>query len=173
MRITLLGTALLVLGLGIGCNKETGTNTNTPDMSTVVVDMAVFVPPPDLTAPPPDLTPPDMAGVFHDCNDTAFMDRSAAGATRTVMFGGGLGTIYSPKCILINQGQMVTFSGDFSLHPLRAGTTSNQNAGTAGNPIATTMTGMSASFTFNAVGTFPFICLNHGAMNMVGVVRVK
>jgi plastocyanin len=173
MRTRSLGTALLALGLCTGCNSNS--STNPADMSTAAVDMAVvIVNPLDMTMRPPDMAQtPDMAGDFHGCDDGSFMDRSAAGASRTVMFGGGLGTIYSPKCILIAQGQMVTFSGDFSMHSLRAGTTTNQNAGTPGNPITATMSGTSASFTFNSVGTFPFICLNHGAMGMGGVVRVR
>lgn len=173
MRTKTLGTALLALGLGLGCNNNS-TSTNPADMSMMaVVDMAVFVPPTDLTPPPPDLTPPDMAGIFHDCDEAAFVDRSGAGASRTVMFGGGLGTIYSPKCISIAPGQMVTFSGDFGLHPLRNGTAANQNAGSPGNPITSTMAGTTVTFTFNSAGTYPYLCLNHGAMNMVGVVRVK
>jgi len=49
---------------------------------------------------------------------SSFTDATAAGAARTINFGGGLGNAYSPQCLAIAAGQQVTFIGTFSAHPL-------------------------------------------------------
>ena len=39
----------------------------------------------------------------------------------TIDFGGDLGRIYSPKCIRVTSGTVVTFNGTFADHPLVSG----------------------------------------------------
>jgi plastocyanin len=119
---------------------------------------------------------------FNGCAPSQFIDRSAAGASRTVGFGGASGSTlfsYSPACITIAAGQSVTFSGGgssgFGAHPLAPGALGAPTAGSAGNPIQRTTDGnlRETTVVFNVAGTFPYICETHAAAGMVGVVRVQ
>ena len=88
----------------------------------------------------------------------------------TVSFGSQLGNNYSPRCLVVHVGQSVSFAGDFSSHPLRA-----SSRGSTGNPVQSTGSGTSASFTFAATGFFPYYCTQHGddlGNGMAGVVQV-
>ncbi len=90
----------------------------------------------------------------------------------TIMFGGSLGMNFSPKCLKVSAGAMVTVSGMFSAHPLAKST-----RGTAGNPIQDTSTGTSAMVMFSSPGFFPYRCTKHSTADdgdgMSGVVWVQ
>jgi len=80
---------------------------------------------------------------------------------------------YTPKCLKVTAGATVTFSGDFSSHPLNP---SALRGTTTGNPIVVTNTGTSAPFTFPTAGFYAYFCQFHGADNgqfMDGVIWVK
>jgi plastocyanin len=66
---------------------------------------------------------------------------------------------YSPKCLKVTKGASVTFSGDFTMHPLRP---SAKRGITSGNPITATSTGTSMSFTFSNSGVYAYFCNIHG-----------
>jgi plastocyanin len=149
MRLAWLAAAAL---LAVGCGDTTsngGDMSGGSDMAMAGGDMATFGPAP--------------------C--TKMTDYMAiSGTSTTVMFGGALGDSYSPKCLSVKTGTTVTWMGDFTSHPLRPST-----RGTTGNPIMATSSGTSTSFTFGAVGFFPWFCLNHGSdsgAGMSGVVQV-
>lgn len=91
-------------------------------------------------------------------------------AAVTVSFGGTLGFAYSPKCIIVNPGTDVTFSGSFGTHPLRAYTDPANTD--PGNPIQATSSGSTATFTFSAVGSFGYYCSQHVSLGMCGAVYV-
>ena len=81
---------------------------------------------------------------------------------------------YSPKCLKVPAGTMVTFSGDFSFHPLEPST----HRGTlTANPITSTATGTTKSFNFTTPGFYAYFCSTHGASDgaagMVGVIWVE
>ncbi len=82
----------------------------------------------------------------------------------TVMFGAAAAG-YMPKCLKVSAGALVTFMGgtgandNFTMHPLEA---SSARGTTAGNPIATTSSGTSKSFTFAAPGYYAYYCTIHG-----------
>ncbi len=118
--------------------------------------------------------PPASPGL-NGCPDTAFVDRSAAGADRTVSFGTGAAAFaYAPRCITVAAGQAVTFRGDFAVHPLSPGTSpSARDAGVGANPITRRDTGNEAQVTFASAGTYPYFCEYHYAGGMAGVVRVR
>jgi plastocyanin len=71
---------------------------------------------------------------------------------------------YAPNCVKIKAGSMVTWNGDFSMHPLAPEGT--------GNPIMATSTGMTASFTFTTAGTYGFHCMFHPTV-MNGAIIVQ
>jgi plastocyanin len=121
-------------------------------------------------------------GSFNDCPASAFVDRSAAGAARTIGYGGAAGSAlftYAPRCITIAAGQTVTFTGgttsSFGVHPLAPGVLDSPRAGSANNPIPRTTDGNTRDLTvtFPTAGTYPYICEAHAAGGMTGVVRVQ
>jgi plastocyanin len=88
----------------------------------------------------------------------------------TINFGGTQGFNYSPKCLTVAKNTMVTWMGDFSMHPLTPSTFA-----TPGSPIMLSNAGTSASFTFTASGFYQYYCGVHGSDNgggMSGVVQV-
>lgn len=111
---------------------------------------------------------------LNGCADGDFVDGTADTFDRTIAFGGTVGIVYSPKCLRVKAGQMVTFKGPFMFHPLAPGSTPTMpSTGSPGNPITATASGTSQAFTFPAAGSFPFLCTVHFANGMVGVVRVE
>jgi len=101
-----------------------------------------------------------------------------AAGTDAVTFG-FLGTppafSYQPKCLAIDAGGSVTFTGSFAAHPLypsaRRGTT------IANNPIGGVSSGESKVVLFPARGFFAYYCGAHGASDdgsaMEGVIWVR
>lgn len=88
-----------------------------------------------------------------------------------IAFGGALGLVYSPACLKIAPGTTITYSGDFATHPLTPSVTRS----TPGNPIASTASGTTASFTFSTPGFYGYFCLQHGdeeGEGMSGVIWV-
>jgi len=78
-------------------------------------------------------------------------------------------TLPTQECIIVDQGTVVTWTGDFGLHPLSGGETA---ATDPVSPISTSdQSGASASVTFDTLGDFPYFCEAHGA-SMQGVVYV-
>jgi plastocyanin len=91
-------------------------------------------------------------------------------ATATVQF---VGLSYSPACIRVKKGTMVTFEGMFGSHPLEGGTVMNGIPTPDPNsPITKTNTGMSATFTLSNEGVVPYYCTFHAASGMMGAIFV-
>ena len=112
---------------------------------------------------------PGPSDAVNGCS--TFMDATAAGASRTVTF---TFPSYSPPCLSITAGQTVAFQGSFQGHPLKPGVApSSSGSGSAGNPIGSTSSGSSVSFTFPAAGTYPYYCGNHFGSGMFGAIQVK
>jgi len=91
----------------------------------------------------------------------------------TVNFGGALSANYDPKCLKVQAGTTVTFSGDFSMHPL---TPSAMRGNTTDNPIVNMSAGTTATVTFPTPGFYAYLCNFHGSDNgtfMTGVVWVQ
>jgi plastocyanin len=107
-----------------------------------------------------DTGPPTVNGC------TTFTDATAPNAARAITFPTGvIPSQYSPNCLKIKVGQSVTWNGGFANHPLIA------SGGDSGNPITTTSTGTTKSFTFSAAGTYGFACQLH-SLSMLGAIQV-
>ncbi len=123
--------------------------------------------------------PANAPAGLNGCSDSTYVDRSAASAARVVTFGGAGGSgafAYAPRCITVAAGQSVTFTGDFSTHPLAPGSSPTAaDAGSPGNPIPRQDTNAvpSVSVTFARAGDYPYYCAYHYAAGMTGVVRVR
>jgi plastocyanin len=107
----------------------------------------------------------------------AFEDHSTATANRTVDFG-GQGTsgpfAYSPMCMQIAKGQSVTFSGDFSVHPLEPGVPPGApSTGSPNNPIHAGSGNSGIAIPFASAGRYPYYCSQHYAAGMVGEIEVR
>jgi plastocyanin len=77
---------------------------------------------------------------------------------------------YTPKCIRISAGTMVTIEGSL-LHPLRGATCSPADSPL---PMTASMTG--GTFTFANPGEYGFYCQNHGTnagVGMAGLIVVE
>ena len=112
------------------------------------------------------------AADVNGCTLATAVDRTAAGAVRTVTFPS---LAYTPPCLRIAVGQSVTWSGDFGSHPLRAGIVAGGTATPQpGGPIADTSSGSTATFAFPTAGIYPYYCAAHGVSSMMtGVVYVE
>ena len=110
-----------------------------------------------------------MAEAVNGCTvaDFAANDLSAAGASRVITFPTTAAPAqYSKPCITIGVGQMVTWNGDFTLHPLE------QAGGDPSMWITPTLTGTTVSFGFPVGGTYGFECSFHPTL-MKGAIYVK
>ena len=113
---------------------------------------------------------------INGCTDAEFMP--PADPTNVVITNNL--TTYTPSCLLIAPGTSVTFTMDFTLHPLRAGTIVNGVATEDPlSPIQATGPGApppppSVTFTFPDAGDYPFYCNVHGTeTGMMGAIRVQ
>ena len=81
---------------------------------------------------------------------------------------------YVPRCILINAGQTITFTGAFASHPLVGGQAIGAfKSPDPSSPIQYTSSGTSKPVLFGSAGTFPFYCDMHGlSYAMTGAVFV-
>ena len=113
----------------------------------------------------------DASAFVNNCSPALAVDRRDPGAERIVTSSG---LVYTPGCIRIAPGQMVTFRSDFLAHPLVGGVLAG-GGGTPdpGSPIASTSSGAEATFTFPTAGVYPYYCVTHAADLMGGVVYVE
>jgi plastocyanin len=83
------------------------------------------------------------------------------------------GLAYDPPCLRVMEGTIVTFSGDFTTHPLVGGKVAGAMATPdATSPVPMTSSGMSAMATFMKAGDYGYYCSTHFASNMAGAVYV-
>jgi len=107
---------------------------------------------------------------IHNCTEALAEDQSGK-TDVTITFTAGFA--YTPPCVKVGKGTTVTFSGDFTTHPLVGGEYASGIATPDPlSPITQTDMGMSASFTFPEAGTFPFYCNFHASLDMFGVIYV-
>lgn len=73
-------------------------------------------------------------------------------------------------CIVVDAGTAVTWTGDFTFHPLSGGET---NMADASSPISgNTPANGEVTVTFATAGEYPYYCTNHGS-SMQGVIYVE
>ena len=96
---------------------------------------------------------------------TDFTAADAGAATITGPAGGALPAQYTPNCVKIKVGGSVTWNSGFASHPL------GPSGGDTPNPITSTSTGTTKSFTFPNAGTYGYACGFH-AGSMFGAVQV-
>jgi plastocyanin len=117
------------------------------------------------------------SGEVNGCTEATATDMTAD-KTVTINFGGAIGLKYSPACVKVAKGTVVTWDGDFSVHPLVGGTVTGSGASAvassdAASPITEAKaSGMSASVTFADDGPFPFYCAVHFSDGMEGAIFV-
>jgi plastocyanin len=118
--------------------------------------------------------------MINECSFMSATDMTGMGSV-TVNFGGmSLGNNYDPKCLIVSQGTVVTFSANgpasFVLHPLMGGEVINSMKvpammGTSPFVPITNM-GTSAAFTMSNTGNFPYYCDVHALGGMIGAIFV-
>jgi len=98
--------------------------------------------------------------VIQNCQPGQYVDRTAAGADRTVVWDFSI-TTDPERCMQIQVRQTVVWSGDFDIHPLAG------QGGDMPNPIGLHVNG---AVTFPTAGTYGFKCLSHSPM--IGAIKV-
>jgi plastocyanin len=85
------------------------------------------------------------------------------------------GLTWTPKCIKVSVGTVVTVNATFSTHPLLGGEViANTKVPASSGPfVPITSSGTTKNFTMTATGTFPYYCDNHALSGMVGAVFVE
>lgn len=109
--------------------------------------------------------------LINGCDKATAVDMTASAMVK-VAVGPNLMTVYSPACIRIKKGMSVTFEGNFAAHPTVGGTVGAPPMPDSSSPIKQTMSGTSATFTFDLAGTYPYYCEYH-APTMAGAVFVE
>jgi plastocyanin len=149
----------VVLLLAVGCSPaSSATDASTHHDAGVDAAAPIDVGPLPDTGPPPP-----CAATFASCD--ALEDHTADDAV-TLAFSG---FAYTPKCIRVHAGTVVTIPGS-SLHPLRSATCSPPG------PIPSTPTPTNGDYTFTTAGTYGYYCNNHGTNaggGMAGLIVVE
>ncbi len=101
-----------------------------------------------------------LLGIFAACQNNSSPNPVLQNCPTTI---GIEGLTYSPSSCKITAGQSVFISAS-PAHPLRG-------LG-AGNPIPTTPTTATQSYTFSTVGTYEYECTAHSAQGMKGSITV-
>jgi len=93
------------------------------------------------------------------------------GETEVVIsFGGALGNVYDPQCVLVDAGTIIRFVGDFDFHPLRGGVSGAEDPG---SDIPAVDTGTEATAELDAAGDHPYFCTFHAGFGMAGVIYAQ
>ncbi len=135
-------------------------------------------------SPPPTVMPtplgggnPAPTGLFasgradNGCGDVSRVP--VAQRPVVVAFGGQVGEHFRPRCVVVEVGTRVLFSGDFEKHPLTGGAAVDGNIyRDPESPIPYVATGTEAAFVPLAPGTYPFVCQVHWAIGMTGAIIV-
>jgi plastocyanin len=93
----------------------------------------------------------------------SYQDQTAPASNRIVVFDFAF---YSPKCMRIKAGQMVTFVGAFGSHPFNW---SCQEGGPVTNDPPGGATPSQAAYTFNTPGYYSYYCGVHGTSGGSGM----
>lgn len=110
------------------------------------------------------------------CHPFATPSDFASGSTITFAY-----PHFTPQCLVVSPGATVTFdgtaSGGFYKHPLHAGPAPELPATPVAlastTPIAETLTGTTATFTFPQPGVYAYYCESHHGAGMYGAILVK
>jgi plastocyanin len=115
----------------------------------------------------------NVCSLINGC-DLATATDVTASTTTTVTFANG-NFSYSPKCLKVKQGTVITFAGSYAGHPLLGGIVAGGAATPAGSGpfVPVTNSGTTKDFTMTATGTFPYYCTAHAVSQaMYGAVFV-
>lgn len=129
------------------------------------------IPAEDACRLPAPAEPEDFSKVV-GCRPEDFVYLNKADAERVVRFGGEPGPQYTPRCIIIEAGQRVSFEGSFREYPMTSGTSADPTLGSPYNPIFYRSTGDFAAYTFSRPGDYVYSCQFYESQGMRGLIRV-
>ena len=92
-----------------------------------------------------------------------FTGMSASATNHLISFGGSVGFAYSPATMSVAVGDTVTWSGDFSTHPLNSSTIP------AGAAAWQFTSGAKFSYVVTVAGAYTYYCTVHGAPDGSGM----
>jgi plastocyanin len=94
---------------------------------------------------------------LNSCTAANTLDKTGL-ANVTINFGG---FFYTPNCIKVSAGTVVTWMGTFGGHPLQGGMVVNNVPTPDNTKIPLTNSGTMKAITFGNAGTFPYYCMFH------------
>lgn len=168
MRATNLALGAVMLAL-VGCGSTSTPADTGPSSSDAGHDAALVATDSGTDAASATDTGPTMCSdTYGGC--TTIEDHTAdTMVTIGVVMPSATQYAYTPRCIRIHTGTMVTITNS-ALHPLFAATCS-----TPGGPLPTAAS-TTTSFTFTSAGHYGYYCANHGAddgTGMAGLIIVQ
>jgi plastocyanin len=98
------------------------------------------------------------------CSTATAQDETAKSAVTITVSG----FTYNPACIKVKTGTTVTFSADFTVHPLAPETSVSDPS----NPVKAVSTGTSSDVVFASAGFYGYFCTHHVSLDMCGAVYV-
>jgi plastocyanin len=88
---------------------------------------------------------------------------SAKAATHIIIFGGEVGLTYSPNALDVQVGDVITWQGDFSMHPLHF-----EIVPDGATKPADVTSGDAFSYTVEVAGQYGYYCNFHKLSGMIG-----
>ena len=154
--------ALIVMSLAFaGCAADDAPEPQAADAAVLAADAAVLAA--DAAAAPDAVDVP----LVNRCSEAAAQDSTGMAAV-AVRWGFDL----APSCVRVSPGTVVTFSGNFSLHPLVGGTVVGMVlTPDAASPVPSTSTGTTAEVSTATPGAYGYYCVAH-PVAMQGVIYV-
>ena len=111
-----------------------------------------------------------MPTLVNGCDAATAIDMTRS-ATATITFAG---IEYTPRCVRVQAGATVVFSGNFASHPLVGGTVSGaMGIPDSSSPVPPTSSGSEVTFTPPKSGTYPYYCSVHASSGMMGAIFVE
>lgn len=180
--IAVAAAALTAAALGCGDDAGGGVDSAVPPADSAADTSATPDAAPDATPDAaPDATPdamsdampdatPDGGAMVNGCTEASAMDLTGMATVSLTDIDGW--SVPHALCVIVDAGTVVSWTGNFTFHPLAGGVTPTPDAAsviTAAGPG----TGMETiSATLSDAGDFPYFCTIHEAA-MQGVIYVR
>ena len=109
--------------------------------------------------------------LVNGCDPTALEDHTMD-ATVEIKFGDPVGLVYSPPCIKVKSGTMVTFTGNTGLHPLAGGAVvvGKPAVQDPASPIKGSAGPATVTYAISPAGSYPYFCTEHYSIGMKGLI---
>jgi plastocyanin len=149
---------------GAGTGGEATTSTSTTSTSTTSTSTT------STSSSSTTSTSTGGSTLVNGCDPMALEDHTKD-ATVEIKFGDPVGFKYSPPCIKVKSGTMVTFKGSTNAHPLAPGEiVMGTPVDDPKSPIKATSGPATVTFAISPAGSYPYYCTDHYSSGMKGLI---